>query len=415
MALQWMLINSSQARSWPAVPGVGGWWNCWCPGFQVGVSQYPGCEPGIAIEKLCQLHAHGVIHVLFPQPKTFRSGVDPLWVVPLVDKNADWQRGRFFFDIRFSVCPAGKNVKPAGPSFFCHIGDYNEVKKNKEEASMKYNGKLWMAVAALGLCALLAGCSGSQISQEAALKTALNHAGVTQEDTTPYQWKRERKKAGRCMRSSSPPRIPSTSTMWPKTTGRLLPTSLKSQALGAPSSRPRILRLSQSGTGDNASQASPSVSGSGSITEEQATAIALEHAGVTQEETALYRVQADWEDGQPVYEVEFAVGTTEYDYTIAQETGRSSATIPTWRAGPPFAGESQAPGRAAESITLEQATQLVLERIPGASASDVRIYQEQDDGRTVYEGEAYYNHTEYEFEISKQWGVSRNGARITLI
>ena len=49
---------------------------------------------------------------------------------------------------------------------------------------MKYNGKLWMAAAALGLCALLAGCSGSQISQEAALKTALNHAGVTQEDTT---------------------------------------------------------------------------------------------------------------------------------------------------------------------------------------------------------------------------------------
>ena len=43
------------------------------------------------------------------------------------------------------------------------------------------------------------------------------------------------------------------------------------------------------------------------------------------------------------------------------------------------------------------------------SASDVRIYQEQDDGRTVYEGEAYYNHTEYEFEISSngeflKWG-----------
>ena len=75
----------------------------------------------------------------------------------------------------------------------------------------------------------------------------------------------------------------------------------------------------------------------------------------------------------------------------------------------PVAGESQAPGRAAESITLEQATQLVLERIPGASASDVRIYQEQDDGRTIYEGEAYYNNTEYEFEISSngeflKWG-----------
>ena len=49
---------------------------------------------------------------------------------------------------------------------------------------MKQKGKFWMAAAALGLCALLAGCSGSQISQDTALKTALDHAGVAQEDTT---------------------------------------------------------------------------------------------------------------------------------------------------------------------------------------------------------------------------------------
>ena len=48
---------------------------------------------------------------------------------------------------------------------------------------MKYKGKLWMAAAALGLCALLAGCSGGTIDQDTALKTALDHAGVAQEDT----------------------------------------------------------------------------------------------------------------------------------------------------------------------------------------------------------------------------------------
>ena len=48
---------------------------------------------------------------------------------------------------------------------------------------MKYKGKLWMAAAALGLCALLGGCSGSTIDQDTALKTALDHAGVAQEDT----------------------------------------------------------------------------------------------------------------------------------------------------------------------------------------------------------------------------------------
>ncbi len=68
---------------------------------------------------------------------------------------------------------------------------------------MKYKGKLWMAAAALGLCALLAGCSGSTIDQDTALKTALDHAGVAQEDTTSLSVERERKRAGRCMRSSS--------------------------------------------------------------------------------------------------------------------------------------------------------------------------------------------------------------------
>ena len=91
-------------------------------GFSGGAPGNPGGEPGIVIQQPGKLHANGVVDVLFPQAKAFRPCVDPLGVVPLVDENADGQRNRLLFDTRFSVCPAGKNVKPAGPSFFCHIG-----------------------------------------------------------------------------------------------------------------------------------------------------------------------------------------------------------------------------------------------------------------------------------------------------
>ena len=52
---------------------------------------------------------------------------------------------------------------------------------------------------------------------------------------------------------------------------------------------------------------------------------------------------------------------------------------------------------AAGPITLEEAVQLVLDRVPGASASDVQIEFERDDGKDIYEGEVTCNRTEHEF------------------
>ena len=62
-------------------------------------------------------------------------------------------------------------------------------------------------------------------------------------------------------------------------------------------------------------------------------------------------------------------------------------------------------------ITLEEAVQLVLDRVPGASSEDVRIQLEEEDGRQVYEGEVICNRAEHEFEIDAatgdfiQWSV----------
>ncbi len=51
--------------------------------------------------------------------------------------------------------------------------------------------------------------------------------------------------------------------------------------------------------------------------------IALAHAGVQESDTAFLWVEADYEDGVPVYDVEFYVASThsEYDYEIDAATG----------------------------------------------------------------------------------------------
>lgn len=149
----------------------------------------------------------------------------------------------------------------------------------------------------------------------------------------------------------------------------------------------------------SASSAQQSTASSGAIDEAQARSIALEHAGVAESDAKFYRVERDSDDGRAVYEVEFYSGNTEYDYEISAETGEIlsyDSDIEGWAA--------QSGNAEGSAVTLEQARALVLERVPGAAASDVQIEQERDDGRDIYEGEVYYDRTEYEFEIDASTG-----------
>ena len=150
----------------------------------------------------------------------------------------------------------------------------------------------------------------------------------------------------------------------------------------------------------SAADAQQSTASSGAIDEAQARSIALEHAGVAESDAKFYRVERDSDDGRAVYEVEFYSGNTEYDYEISAETGEIlsyDSDIEGWAA-------QSASSASGSAVTLEQARELVLERVPGAAASDVQIEQERDDGRDIYEGEVYYDRTEYEFEIDASTG-----------
>ena len=60
----------------------------------------------------------------------------------------------------------------------------------------------------------------------------------------------------------------------------------------------------------------------GQITLDQAKQIALDYVGVSAYEATFTKAYQDWEDGGRVYEIEFWVGSTEYEMNVNVRTGR---------------------------------------------------------------------------------------------
>ena len=146
----------------------------------------------------------------------------------------------------------------------------------------------------------------------------------------------------------------------------------------------------------NESQSGTSASG-GQITEAQAKEIALTDAGVSEADVGDFiRIRPDRDDGYQIYEVEFYVGAAEYDYDIDASTGTILSRD--------YDIEDDFANTSAGVLDQDSVIQIVLERVPGASAQNVRIELDEDDGRLKYEGELYYNHVEYEFEINAETG-----------
>lgn len=275
--------------------------------------------------------------------------------------------------------------------------------------------RLGKGLAALGLALILAGCSAGAVTQTQATEIALDHAGVTQEELLSLSVKLEQE-GGRQVfdiqftTDDREYQYDVTSNSGEIINYSYQPTGQTSQEETEPQAEASQSQESQ-GTSSQASQQESSQSQG--ITQEEAQAIALNHAGVTLEEATIYKVKADVENGRSVYDVEFAVGTTEYDYEIAQDTGKIlsyDADVEGWT---PTTGQNETASQASGEITMEQAVQLVVERVPGATAEQVRIEEDYDDGRRIYEGEVYYNQAEYEFEITSngnfiEWSVDYN-------
>ena len=130
---------------------------------------------------------------------------------------------------------------------------------------------------------------------------------------------------------------------------------------------------------------------------DQAKQIALDKAGVKAEDAIFTKAYADHDDGRAVYEIEFYVGTTEYEMDVDIATGEITE----------FETEEHGLVESSGSISLEAAKQIALAKV-GVKESEVKMtkaHQDTDDGRVVYEIEFVVNGMEYEFDIDASSGV----------
>lgn len=130
---------------------------------------------------------------------------------------------------------------------------------------------------------------------------------------------------------------------------------------------------------------------------EEAESAALEHAGLSADEVYYSMAHLDEEDGELVYEIEFYTDdSTEYEYEVSASTCEILST----------STESSAVSSTSGSgITAEEAKELALAQVPGATSDDIREFEtDTEDGATVYEGTIVYGGMEYEFEIDAYSG-----------
>ena len=144
------------------------------------------------------------------------------------------------------------------------------------------------------------------------------------------------------------------------------------------------------------------------ITENEAKAIALEHAGVAESDVVFLTLELDRDNGRQVYEVEFYNNNSEYDYDIDAATGKIlgyDTDIESY--SPTSPNISNSSGNAEVVLAQDEAIKIALDKVPGATKENIRIHLDYDDGMAVFEGKIIYNEMEYEFEISATDGTVR--------
>ena len=139
----------------------------------------------------------------------------------------------------------------------------------------------------------------------------------------------------------------------------------------------------------------------GTVDEEMAQKIALEHAGVKATDATITKSKLDYEGRRQVYEIEWYAGGKKYDYEIAVDTGEILSSgydekTSGWR------------GSNSSNVTVSaaDAKQTALGRVSGATEKDIYEWQfDYDDGRPEYEGKIIYGGTEYDFTIDASSGA----------
>lgn len=147
------------------------------------------------------------------------------------------------------------------------------------------------------------------------------------------------------------------------------------------------------------------------IGKEQAKQIAYGDAGISEDDVERVHVLKDWDDGRYVYEIEFVENAYQYDYEIAASNGKilskevekgfEDQNTQTQQ----DAMQTPTDDKQSVKVSVEAATQMVIDKVAGASSEQVRIELDFDDGIYKYEGELHYGGMEYDFEIDANTGA----------
>lgn len=151
---------------------------------------------------------------------------------------------------------------------------------------------------------------------------------------------------------------------------------------------------------------------------------ALQDAGVSEGDTTRLSVSQDSEDGRKVYEIRFDVEEKEYEYEVLASDGQilssdidtkenynnaQQGTVSADAENSQNGEQNRISGgntsAADVALTAEEAMQIALDRVPGASQEDVKIELDFDDGVYKYEGDIIHEQKEYEFEIDANTGT----------
>lgn len=161
------------------------------------------------------------------------------------------------------------------------------------------------------------------------------------------------------------------------------------------------------------------------ITAEEAIAAALADAGVAESETTALRCKAEEHDTVPHYEVEFYVGTDEYDYDIHAQTGAIISREVDRKEPQPAPleetpvestpTESTQNTQSAASTQTAPASRLTEDEALAIAYTDAGLTADQaervkcaldkEDGRWVYDIEFHSGGREYDYEVHAETGT----------
>lgn len=132
--------------------------------------------------------------------------------------------------------------------------------------------------------------------------------------------------------------------------------------------------------------------GSAPVDGEAALSLALENAGVLAEDAYNVKTERGTESGIPIFQVEFETDWGDYSFEIAAASGRII--------GADYEVDEEWLDRLGGSPAgIEEAKRIVQEKVPGADASEIVLFEEDEDGRGRYEGRLFHDGIQYEFEI----------------